>query len=63
MPSSRDIQRRVERLEQTNRSEQPRFVFNIRTLIALFGEDFVPGPQPQGENPNHGEHAITPDRR
>jgi hypothetical protein len=57
MPSSRDIQRRVERLEQTNVSETRRFVFDVRAITALLGED-AGRPQPDTEATTYGEYAI-----
>jgi hypothetical protein len=57
MPSSRDIQRRVERLERTSVSETRRFVFDVRAIAAALGED-AGRPQPDTEATTYGEYAI-----
>jgi hypothetical protein len=64
MPPTRDIQRRVERLEQTNAFQSNRFAFDVRMLAALLGKDWVkPCANPASENPTHGEHVIPAPQR
>jgi hypothetical protein len=65
MPSSRDIQRRVKRLELTNTFEKTRFTFNVKTLVALLGEDWLklPGLVPQNTLAQFVQHEVTTDRR